>query len=195
MLADIYLCLNYGIFFALPIRGKNKVKESMQVFSIIAYSRSFLCKFCIVLGMMLLTSSLQAQSLNNTKVTKCPAGLTGEALKFTNQLRSSKGLRRVSLHPQLNKSAGARSIKLARSQKLGHKGWLDSLKRVGFNYYEYYTSEIIAYGYKTAQAVINGWYKSGDHRRSLLNKKYNLIGIGCAVDQKGTLWWTQHFGG
>ena len=167
----------------------------MQVFSIISFWQSILCNFYIVMVLIFFSGSLRAESFNDSRVTKCSKNLINNALEITNRLRDSKGLRKLSLHPQLNESASARSIKLAYSQKLAHKGWLDSLKRVGFNHYEHYTSEIIAYGYKTAEAVIKAWYRSKEHKRSLINKKYSSIGIGCAVDQKGVLWWTQHFGG
>ena len=62
-----------------------------------------------------------------------------------------------------------------------------------------YMGEIIAYGYSTAKSVTEAWKETNDkysgqgHRRNMLNKKYNAVGIAC-YKKNGTYYWVQSFG-
>ena len=53
--------------------------------------------------------------------------------------------------------------------------------------------ENIAYGYKTAEAVMDGWMKSDGHRANILKSDFTRIGIG-AFEHNGTIYWVQLFG-
>jgi uncharacterized YkwD family protein len=50
--------------------------------------------------------------------------------------------------------------------------------------------ENIAKGYRTAEAVVNGWMNSPGHRANILNSTYTHIGVGY-VSQGN--YWTQMF--
>ena len=54
--------------------------------------------------------------------------------------------------------------------------------------------ENIAYGYASAQSVMNGWLTSPGHRANIERASYNAIGVGVVRDSGGRLWWTQNFG-
>jgi hypothetical protein len=54
--------------------------------------------------------------------------------------------------------------------------------------------ENIAYGYRTPQAVFQGWLDSAGHRRNIENPSYRVIGVGAAVTADGTPYWAQVFG-
>lgn len=45
-------------------------------------------------------------------------------------------------------------------------------------------AEILGYAYKTAQTMLNGWKKSVDHDKTILNPKHRYYGIGI-VEHKG----------
>lgn len=53
-------------------------------------------------------------------------------------------------------------------------------------------AENIAYGYKSAAAVVEAWKNSEGHRANMLNSKFNVIGIGF-VNDGGVYYWTQEF--
>ena len=59
--------------------------------------------------------------------------------------------------------------------------------------------ENIAYGYNSAKAVTEAWketkekYNGQGHRRNMLNKNFNAVGIAC-YNKNGTLYWVQCFG-
>jgi len=54
-------------------------------------------------------------------------------------------------------------------------------------------AENIAYGQKTAQAVMNAWMNSPGHRANILSTTVTQLGVGCAKAANGTLYFTQLF--
>ena len=54
--------------------------------------------------------------------------------------------------------------------------------------------ENIAYGYATADAVMQGWLNSPGHRANIENASFRAIGVGAASSSAGRLYWTQEFG-
>ena len=58
-----------------------------------------------------------------------------------------------------------------------------------------FVGENVARGYRTADAVVDGWIDSDGHCNNLMNGQYNEIGIGYAVNPNtGEPFWTQLFG-
>jgi len=54
--------------------------------------------------------------------------------------------------------------------------------------------ENIAYGYQTAQDVMNAWLNSPGHKANIENASYRAIGVGAATASNGAVYWTQDFG-
>ncbi len=54
--------------------------------------------------------------------------------------------------------------------------------------------ENIAFGYATAQDVMNGWMNSPGHRTNILSTYTTEIGIGVVANAQGYLFWCQDFG-
>jgi uncharacterized protein YkwD len=55
-------------------------------------------------------------------------------------------------------------------------------------------AENIAWGYPTAQAVVDAWMASPGHRANILNCANVAVGVGLAKKADGTSYWTQDFG-
>ena len=55
-------------------------------------------------------------------------------------------------------------------------------------------AENIAWGYPSAQAVVDGWMASPGHRANILNCANVAVGVGLAQKADGTDFWTQDFG-
>ena len=49
-----------------------------------------------------------------------------------------------------------------------------------------YAGECLAYGYKTAEEVIDAWMDSPSHKRVLLIDDFEYIGVGCYESDDGT---------
>lgn len=52
--------------------------------------------------------------------------------------------------------------------------------------------EIVAYGYKSAEDVLNAWLKSPTHK-DIIDGDYNYTGFGIIKDQKGVYYFTELF--
>ena len=65
---------------------------------------------------------------------------------------------------------------------------VDMIKNFGISYRT--AGENIAQGYRTPEAVMNGWMNSSGHRANILNASYTQIGVGYVADGN---YWTQMF--
>ncbi|MBI9042639.1 CAP domain-containing protein [Lutibacter sp.] len=54
-------------------------------------------------------------------------------------------------------------------------------------------SENVAYGYSTAQGVVNGWLNSEEHRKAIENPKNTHFGISTESNSEGRNYFTQIF--
>lgn len=53
--------------------------------------------------------------------------------------------------------------------------------------------ENIAYGYQSAEKVMNGWMNSSGHKDNILGSSFTHVGIGVDMDDNGLLYWVQVF--
>ncbi len=108
-----------------------------------------------------------------------------EVLKYVNEARKENGLSELSLHSTLSKAAQIRAeetiTKFAHTRPDG-TSCFTVFDDVGLNYRS--AGENIAYGYKTAKDVVDGWLASPGHRANILSSKFTYMGIG----KSGTYW-------
>ena len=65
------------------------------------------------------------------------------------------------------------------------------IKQAGISYRS--AGENIAYGYRTPEAVVEGWMTSEGHRKNILSTSFGKLGVGYALNSDGTPYWTQLF--
>ncbi len=63
----------------------------------------------------------------------------------------------------------------------------DRMERQGYEWWSW--AENIAYGYRTPEAVVEGWLNSPGHRANIMNCNLKDIGVG-----HFETYWTQNFG-
>lgn len=56
-----------------------------------------------------------------------------------------------------------------------------------------YVGENLAEGYQTPEDVVNAWMNSPTHRDNILNGRFTKLGVACADDGTGWVYWTQIF--
>ena len=61
---------------------------------------------------------------------------------------------------------------------MSHDGWDSTIRASGYPYG--YWGENVAYGYATADSVMQAWMQSAGHRANILNGSFAEIGIGIA---------------
>ena len=116
---------------------------------------------------------------------------------LTNNRRRNHGCNNLSQNDALNTAAQTHTRKMANRNTLSHElpgepSLGTRVRRAGYNWTM--VAENIAAGYTTPEAVVRGWMNSSGHRRNILNCRYRHIGVGYAVSDSGTPYWTQVFG-
>ncbi len=120
--------------------------------------------------------------------------LAEEILVYVNQYRVQHGLSKLMMNPVLTKQATQHSRDMANHlMPFGHDGFNTRMNHV-HQHIQYALSgaENVAFNYKTAKIVVDGWIHSPGHRRNIMGN-YNLTGIGIARDKQGKPYFTQMF--
>lgn len=124
------------------------------------------------------------------------AALEDEVTALTNAERAAAGCGELRTDERLREAARAHSEDMAANDYFSHTG-LDGrspFERMRDAGYANGAAENIAMGYRTPQAVMEGWMNSEGHRANILNCGLTAIGVGLAYDGSGRPYWTQNFG-
>lgn len=124
------------------------------------------------------------------------AKLEADVIKLVNDERAKAGCGAVRFEEKLRTASRRHSADMAAHEELSHTGSDGSSPwdRAGRAGYDHAMSENIAMGYRTADAVMEGWMKSKGHRDNILNCEAKAVGVGLARTSGGTPYWTQMFG-
>jgi len=116
-----------------------------------------------------------------------------EVIRLINEIRQENGLKPLTANWELSRVARYKS------QDMKDKGYFSHtsptygspfqmIKAFGLSYRT--AGENIAMGYRTPQAVVDGWMNSSGHRANILNAAYTQIGVGYVEQGR---YWTQLF--
>ena len=105
-----------------------------------------------------------------------------QVLYYCNVERTKRGLKPLSLEEKCQNHAQKRSTVITKN--FSHAGCFDGFSGFGRK------GENIAAGYKSAQAVVNGWMHSPGHRANILSPGFQYLGVGRTGN-----YWVQIFGG
>ena len=114
-------------------------------------------------------------------------------VELVNIERARYGLPALKLNPELSAIARAKSQDMKDKNYFSHTSPtygspFQMMKSFGIKYNT--AGENIAYGYRTPEAVVNGWMNSEGHRANILNSSYKEIGVGYVASGN---YWTQMF--
>lgn len=122
-----------------------------------------------------------------------PASAVNAVVSLVNQERSRAGCNPVRVDERLNRAATKHSADMQARGYFSHdspdgRNFVDRVKAEG---YPSPGAENIGKGYRSAEAVMEGWMNSEGHRNNILNCDLKAVGVGLA---KGEWLWTQVFG-
>jgi len=122
--------------------------------------------------------------------------IESEVVRLVNVERSKKGLQPLKENWQLSRVARYKSADMANKNYFSHTSPtygspFRMMESFGIKYSS--AGENIAYGQKTAQAVMTAWMNSPGHRSNILSPSYTQIGVGYATNKNGVAYWTQMF--
>lgn len=120
--------------------------------------------------------------------------LAEDILVYINQFRVRQGLPRLRMNPLLTQEAAQHSADMATHKvAFGHDGFEERIAHLKNKIQTAQGgAENVAYNYKTAKIVAEGWINSPGHRRNILGH-YTQTGIGIVRDESGKLYFTQLF--
>lgn len=147
----------------------------------------------IVIRIILILLSMSIPSWGYT-MDVADDSLATEILVYVNQYRVRHGLSKLTMNPVLTEEATHHSRDMARHlTPFGHQGFSQRMSHLHAQIPASTTgAENVAYNYKTAKIVVDGWMKSPGHRQNILGH-YSMTGIGIARDSEGKLYYTQLF--
>ena len=133
------------------------------------------------------------QILQIPQVSDTVSAYEAEVIRLVNEIRRENGLNPLTANWELSRVARYKS------QDMKDKGYFSHtsptygspfqmIKAFGISYRT--AGENIAMGYKTPQAVVDGWMNSSGHRANILNASYTQIGVGYVAQGN---YWTQMF--
>lgn len=116
-----------------------------------------------------------------------------EVIRLVNKIRQENGLKALPANWELSRVARYKSQDMVDNRYFAHNSPVygtpfQMIKSFGISYRT--AGENIAYGYKTPQAVVDGWMNSSGHRTNILNSSYTQIGVGYVANGN---YWTQMF--
>lgn len=116
-----------------------------------------------------------------------------QVVELVNGIRAQNGLRPLAANWQLSRVARYKSQDMLNKKYFSHTSPtygspFDMIKSFGISYKT--AGENIAMGYRTPQAVVDGWMNSPGHRANILNASFTQIGVGYVANGH---YWTQMF--
>ena len=155
----------------------------------------------LALAVVLAPAAVGAATMIATPAEAAPAKtsetvLQTEINRLINVQRTSHGCAALTVDAKLTAAARAHSAWMAGTGQFSHTG------RSGSNFaarakaagYAKPSAENIAWGYRSAAQVVDGWMKSPGHRTNILNCKSRTVGLGAVYAANGTPYYTQDFG-
>lgn len=118
-----------------------------------------------------------------------------EVIRLVNEIRVQNGLKELTPNWELSRVARYKSQDMVDNRYFSHTSPtygspFQMIRNFGLSFRT--AGENIAYGYRTPQAVVNGWMNSSGHRANILNSSYTQIGVGYVANGH---YWTQMFMG
>ncbi|MEU4693527.1 CAP domain-containing protein [Actinoplanes sp. NPDC023714] len=155
------------------------------------------------LGLATMTAgTAQAATPAKTTTTQTSTAKPGETTlqneinRLINIQRTTHGCAALKVDAKLTTAARGHSAWMAQTGTFSHTGRSNSnfVARSKAAGYAKPSAENIAWGYRTAAQVVNGWMNSPGHRTNILNCKSKTVGVGAVFSANGTPYYTQDFG-
>jgi uncharacterized protein YkwD len=145
----------------------------------------------------------EVQAADTMNVRTCTGGKIAlkadekRMLDLHNQKRRSQELRRLCVHPALQRAARDHSQDMIRRDYFAHGNVGRRLKRHGYNWSTYAENIHSDPGAPSPGPTFDSWMDSQSHRTNILDRRFQEVGIGLATGthngERKTMW-TADFG-
>jgi uncharacterized protein YkwD len=116
-----------------------------------------------------------------------------EILNLVNDFRNSIDLNSLEKMNIISSVAETHTDYMVQTGLVNHDFFLERQESLMKSVQAISVAENVAYGYKTAQDVVNAWLKSDLHREVIENPRFTHFGISSEKNNEGRLFYTQIF--
>jgi uncharacterized protein YkwD len=190
----------------LPILGLPASRRGISLMRqrSITASRGFAIAVVALLAAVAAVAAPPAQAVTNCTAPSSwgtnRTDLASQVVSLINQYRAGKGLSQLAISAPLTASSEWKSLHMAGYGYFAHDDPAPPISRSAYQratdcgYRGSSWGENIAWGYSSAQSVVNGWLGSPGHKANIENPGFSSTGVGVAANGSGQLYWTQNFG-
>ena len=167
-------------------------------------SRGFAIAVVALLAAVAAVAAPPAQAVTNCTASSSwgtnRTDLASQVVSLVNQYRAGKGLSQLAISAPLAAASEWKSLHMAGYGYFAHDDPAPPVSRSAYQrardcgYGGSSWGENIAWGYSSAQSVVNGWLGSPGHKANIENPGFSSTGVGVAANGSGQLYWTQNFG-
>lgn len=119
--------------------------------------------------------------------------IENEILTLVNEYRESIGLETLSLLNIVSGVADGHTNYMIQSGTISHDNFDQRAQILMDNTNAKSVGENVAYGYNSAEGVLNGWLNSAEHRKIIESETYTHFGISTDSNSNGRNYFTQIF--
>jgi len=116
-----------------------------------------------------------------------------EILNLVNKYRETKNLSTLTVLNIISKEAASHTKFMITNGEVSHANFNLRAQNLINNAGAKFVSENVAYGYSSAQAVVNGWINSSEHRKNIETADFTHFGISTDSDSSGRNYFTHIF--
>ena len=116
-----------------------------------------------------------------------------EIVYLINQHRENIGLKTLNTLNLASKEANDHNGYMIEVGEISHDNFGIRSKNLIDNANAKIVSENVAFGYSTAEAVVNAWLKSGGHKKNIENPSFTDFGISTEENELGKKYFTNIF--
>lgn len=138
------------------------------------------------------TAPTAAATATKPTAVPTPGDKAEQVTALVNAERAKAGLSPLTLDQELSANAAVRAEEIVHDFSHTRPNGSAFSSAITISYRR--AGENIAYGYPTAEAVMDGWMNSSGHRANILQSSFTKIGVG-VVQRDNTLYWVQLFTG
>lgn len=134
---------------------------------------------------------LQKEEFVDIQVTY--TNLESEIVSLINNYRSENGLSSLNVMNIVSFEAGTHSDYMVQIGEVNHDNFNTRTQYLIANANAKNVSENVAYGYSSAQSVVNAWLNSPSHKEIINNPSFTDFGISTKIDSDGKYYYTNIF--
>ncbi len=158
--------------------------------------------FTLVLFISLLSSCspadedanlFQASKVDEASITVVYSEIETEILSLINKYREDNNLSTLTVLNIISSEADTHTSYMISTGEVSHANFNIRAENLIKNAGAKFVSENVAYGYSSAQAVVNGWINSVEHKKNIENPDTTHFGISTDSDENGRNYFTHIF--